>query len=59
MVMARPCSQVAGIGLSLAPQHPGGWTISDWYHQWLGMGQNPVALVSINIAGKWMSIPYK
>ena len=29
MVMARPCSQVAGIGLSLAPQHPGGWTISD------------------------------
>ena len=28
-------------------------------HKYMGMGQNPIPLVNIKIAGKWMFIPLK
>jgi len=30
----------------------------EWYDN-MGMGQNPIPLVNIKIAGKWMFIPLK
>jgi len=43
-LLGRPRVAALGIGLTL-------WEI--------GMGQNPIPLVNIKIAGKWMFIPLK
>ena len=36
-----------------------GFETSVLEEQYMGIGQNPIPLVNINIAGKWMFIPLK
>jgi len=40
------------------PKGPKGMFTVDTYRK-MGMGQNPIPLVNIKIAGKWMFIPLK
>ena len=57
-MMSVMMSKSTSLVLTDAPSYP---SCNDVFYQLseMGMGQNPIPLVNIKIAGKWMFIPLK